>query len=75
MGERIALIDTGEFWQSMFATPYDGMVEVDAKDWKRDELVERYGEEIFQLLPAQWKHIYSLAETEYKHRVYQWLNQ
>lgn len=75
MGERIALIDTGDFWQSIFATPYDNMIEIDAKDWKRDELVERYGEVIFQLLPEQWKHIFSLVEEEYRKKVYAWLNQ
>ena len=47
LGSRIALIDTGEFWKSFFTTIYQGSIEIDAKDWKRDRLVERYGEEIF----------------------------
>lgn len=51
MGERIALIDTGEFWKGFFASTYGGGIEVDSKEWKRDMLVERYGEEIFQLAP------------------------
>ena len=49
MGDRIALIDTGEFWKGFFATTYKGGIEVDSKDWKRDMLVERYGEEVFQV--------------------------
>lgn len=51
MGERIALIDTGDFWKGFFATAYNGGIEVDSKEWKRDMLVERYGEPIFQLAP------------------------
>lgn len=49
IGERISLIDTGEFWRGFFATTYSGDIEVDSKEWKRDFLVERYGEEIFQV--------------------------
>ena len=75
MGDRIALIDTGDFWRSMFATAYDSMIEVDAKDWKRDMLVERYGEAIFQISHTQWEAIYEKAETDYKQRVTKWLNQ
>lgn len=59
MGERIALIDTGEFWQSFFATIYQGTIEIDAKDWKRDRLVERYGEEIFMLSKSQMDYLAS----------------
>jgi len=61
MGERIALIDTGEFWNSMFLEVINGSFSVDSKDWKRDELVVRYGEEIFLVSDKQLEHIASLA--------------
>ena len=61
MGERIALIDTGDFWNAMFLEVINGTFSIDSKDWKRDELVVRYGEEIFMLSDKQAEHIAGLA--------------
>jgi hypothetical protein len=68
LGDRIALIDTGEFWNSIFATAYKGSVEIDAKDWKRDELVARYDEEIFLLSKESLEELSELVHTELKIR-------
>jgi hypothetical protein len=68
LGDRIALIDTGEFWNSIFATAYKGSVEIDAKDWKRDELVARYDEEIFLLSKESLEELSELVHTELKRR-------
>lgn len=68
LGDRIALIDTGEFWNSIFATAYKGSVEIDAKDWKRDELVARYDEEIFLLSKESLEELSELVHTELKKR-------
>ncbi len=68
LGDRIALIDTGEFWDSIFATAYKGSVEIDAKDWKRDELVARYDEEIFLLSKESLEELSELIHIELKKR-------
>ncbi len=68
LGDRIALIDTGDFWESIFATAYKGSVEIDAKDWKRDELVARYDEEIFLLSKESLEELSELIHTELKKR-------
>lgn len=68
LGDRIALIDTGEFWNSIFATAYKGSVEIDAKDWKRDELIARYDEEIFLLSKESLEELSELVHTELKKR-------
>lgn len=68
LGDRISLIDTGDFWESIFATAYKGSVEIDAKDWKRDELVARYDEEIFLLSKESLEELSELVHTELKIR-------
>lgn len=49
MGERIALIDTGDFWNSFLSQARSGKLFVSATDWKTDELISRYGKSIFDL--------------------------
>lgn len=68
LGDRIALIDTGEFWKSIFATAYKGSVEIDAKDWKRDELIARYGDEVFLLAEDSLEELSKLVFTKLKQR-------
>ena len=68
LGDRIALIDTGEFWESIFATAYKGSVEIDAKDWKRDELIARYGDEVLLLADDSLEEISKLVFTKLKQR-------
>jgi len=73
MGERIALIDTGEFWKSMFANIYDGSIIVDSKDWKRDMLVDRYGDEIFLISKTQMEYLASLVNPLLNAKIKQFL--
>ena len=68
LGDRISLIDTGDFWESIFATAYKGSVEIDAKDWKRDELIARYGDEVFLLADDSLEEISKLVYTKLKQR-------
>ena len=68
LGDRIALIDTGEFWESIFATAYNGSVEIDAKDRKRDELIARYGDNVFLLAEDSLEEISKLVFTQLKKR-------
>lgn len=75
MGNFIALIDTGEFWKSMFTTIKQGLISVDAKDWKRNELVQRYGESIFQISDTQFKYISTLVEPRLKAKIDQFYAQ
>jgi hypothetical protein len=74
MGERIALIDTGRFWKSFFSSIYQGAIEVDAKDRLRDELVERYGEEIFLISPKQMSYLAGLVRPKLEARINQYLS-
>lgn len=47
--DRVTLRDTGDFQQSFTLTADNQGFTIDADDWKRDELVEKYGEDIFGL--------------------------
>lgn len=75
MGQFIALIDTGEFWKSMFTEIKEGLISVDAKDWKRNELVQRYGEEIFMISDTQFKYLSSRVEPYLQAKITQYLAQ
>ena len=65
MGERIALIDTGRFWDSMFSNIYKESIMVDSKDWKRDMLVEQYGNEIFLISEKQMSYLADLVRPHF----------
>lgn len=75
MTDRIALFEYGDFRASLYAEAHDNMITVEAKDFKRDMLVAKYTDEIFEISTEQWKVIYSKAESEFKRRVHEWLNQ
>jgi hypothetical protein len=47
--DRVTLKDTGDFYESFFISADNEGFFIDATDWKRDELVEKYGAEIFGL--------------------------
>lgn len=72
-GERISLIDSGAFWNSFFATIYQGGIEVDAKDWKRDMLVERYGEAIFMISQKQMTEIARIVRPLLEKKINEYL--
>ena len=60
MGARIALIDTGDFWKSMFTDVGYNSLTIDAKDWKKDMLIERYGEAILYIDPKNQEYLSTL---------------
>lgn len=47
--DRVTLRDTGAFYRSIFAEVQGEELMIDARDRKRDSIVERYGEKIFGL--------------------------
>lgn len=47
--DRVTLRDTGDFHGSFFVEANNEGFRIDAKDWKRDELVQKYGMQIFGL--------------------------
>ena len=47
--DRVTLRDTGDFHSSFFVEANNEGFRIDAKDWKRDELVQKYGMQIFGL--------------------------
>lgn len=74
IGERVSLIDTGAFWKGFFATAYGGGIEVDSKEWKRDFLIERYGEEIFQVSTESLEQIVEEIFPKLQKRVHDYIN-
>lgn len=60
---RVTLRDTEEFHASFVVYADDTKFFIDAKDWKTNKLVEKYGEEIFGLTDENineliWEYIY-----------------
>ena len=74
MGERIALIDEGDFWRGMFAVVEGGNIFIDSTDWKSEMLIDRYGEEIFQMSSESLKSIVSEVFPEFKKKVHDYIN-
>jgi hypothetical protein len=74
MGERIALIDEGDFWRGMFAVVEGGSIFIDSTDFKSEMLIDRYGEEIFQMSSESLKSIVSEVFPEFKKRVNDYIN-
>ena len=74
MGERIALIDEGDFWRGMFAVVEGGSIFIDSTDWKSEMLIDRYGEEIFQMSSESLKSIVSEVFPEFKKKVHDYIN-
>ncbi len=74
MGERIALIDEGDFWRGMFAVVEGGSIFIDSTDWKSEMLIDRYGEEIFQMSSESLKSIVSEIFPELKKKVHDYIN-
>jgi hypothetical protein len=70
IGDRVSLIDTGAFWDGMFATTYKGLIEVDSKEWKQSFLIERYGKEIFQVSNDSLNEIVEEIFPKLQQRVY-----
>ena len=48
-GERIALYDTGEFWNKMWALAVNGELEIYSSDGKTEMLLATYGENVLGL--------------------------
>lgn len=74
VGDRISLIDTGDFWESMFAEVENGNLITDSRDWKTDMLVMRYGESILELAPDSLEFVVEKMFTQIQQKVYDHLN-
>ncbi len=74
MGERIALIDEGDFWRGMFAVVEGGSIFIDSTDWKSEMLIDRYGEEIYQASRSSLISIVNEVFPEFKKRVNDYIN-
>lgn len=72
---RIKLFDTGDFYQSIFATAGMGILEVDAKDWKTEMLKEEYGELILGVHPMNMNELIRRIAEKLKIRVGIYLSQ
>jgi hypothetical protein len=47
--DRVTLKDRGDFWESITTSPTDRFVEIYATDYKTNDLLAKYGEEILGL--------------------------
>lgn len=74
-GERISLIDYGDFWNGMFAFIGQGMIEVGSKDWKESMLIQEYGENIFLISKTQLEYLSSLVRPQLEAKITQYLAQ
>lgn len=75
LGERIALIDTGEYWSSFYSAALRGELLVGAKDWKHEMLVERYGESILKVGQDNLEILCNEIFPKIQKRVNEWLTQ
>lgn len=69
--DRITLRDTGDFHASVHLVKEPGGLRITADDWKTGHLIEKYGEQIFWLLPENlndiiWNYIYPELLTQFK---------
>lgn len=69
--DRISLIDTGDFWKSMFTDIGYGTLSIEARDWKTDTLIDRYGENILLISKSQLLHLATLVYPILKAKVQQ----
>ena len=75
MGDRIALIDRGDFWKSFFLNMYQGSIIIDADDKKRDRLVDRFTDAIFLLSPKSMEYLSTLVRPLLMAKINQYLAQ
>lgn len=54
-GSLIALYDTGDFWKGFWAIANDGKLELLSSDRKTNELIARYGDDIFGLTKSNFE--------------------
>jgi hypothetical protein len=71
----IKLYDTGDFWKSFFSMASMGLLEIDAKDWKRDTLIEGFGTQILGLTPYSMKILCDMIADKLKIRIGEYLQQ
>lgn len=67
--DRISLIDTGAFWKSMFTDIGYGTLSIEARDWKTDMLIDRYGKEILLISKSQLSHLATLVQPLLKVKI------
>ena len=74
-GERIALIDSGDFWNGFWAMAYQNKLEMISSDTKTNMLIADYGESIFGLNKKGFERLGDLAYPLLKQKVGQFLQQ
>lgn len=75
MGDRIALIDRGDFWRSFFVDVSGGLIKIDAASLLRDELVKRYTDAIFLISKKQMEYLSTLVRPILMAKINQYLAQ
>ena len=70
MGERIALIDTGEFWSKLITDSFGGSLIIDNKDrGLLAELESRYGDKILSLTAESRSQLIQMMLPDIQSRV------
>lgn len=72
-GELIALYDTGNFWKGFWAIATDGKLELLSSDSKTNELISRYGENIFGLTESNFEILGEKIMPQLKQKVINYL--
>lgn len=67
---RIALIDEGDFWASLITDASNGILMIDARDYKYDSLIRRYGREITLLSAENCSKLSAKIHPQLKQMVY-----
>ena len=57
-GERIALYDTGDFWNKMWVLAVNGELEIYSSDGKTEMLLATYGENVLGLTDDNIEHLF-----------------
>ena len=74
-GDRISLIDKGDFWKSFFVKAENGKLLFDATDRKTEELIKTYGELVFGLSGIQKEALAELAKPILYEKILKYLRQ
>lgn len=73
-GDRISLIDKGDFWNSFFVKAENGKLIFGATDWKTEDLIKTYGELVFGLAVEQRTELARLAKPILNKKILKYLS-
>jgi hypothetical protein len=74
-GGLISLYDSGDFWGAFWAKAYNNQLNMWSDDFKTQELVSRYGEQIFGLNDENFNALGNVLADKLKIRIGQYLQQ